>query len=67
MARAIVQSFHGRRDASHRLNIPKDDCMLHIVRLIERRHPTGARVLVPALVALLSAALALGITLLALR
>lgn len=41
--------------------------MLHIVRLIERRHPTAARVLVPVLVALLSAALALGIALLALR
>lgn len=67
MARAIVQSFHGRRDGSHRQNIPKDDHMLHIVRLIARRHPTAARVLVPALVALLSAALALGIALLALR
>jgi hypothetical protein len=41
--------------------------MLHIVRLIERRHPAAARVLVRALVALLTAALALGVALLALR
>jgi hypothetical protein len=67
MARALVQAFHRRRDASHRRKIPKEGYMLHIVRLIERRHPTAARVLVPVLVALLSAALALGIALLALR
>jgi hypothetical protein len=41
--------------------------MLHLVRLIERRHPSAARVLGPALVALLSAALALGVALLVLR
>lgn len=35
--------------------------MLHIVRLIERRHPAAARHLVPLLVMLLSAALAAGI------
>lgn len=41
--------------------------MLHIVRLIERRHPAAARILIPALVVLLTAALALGAALLALR
>lgn len=37
--------------------------MLHLVRLIERRHPAAARLLIPLLVALLSAALAAGIAL----
>lgn len=41
--------------------------MLHLVRLLEHRHPTAAHVLIPALVALLSAALSLGVALLALR
>lgn len=40
--------------------------MLHIVRLIERRHP-AARRLVPLLVTLLSVALAAGIAIALLR
>lgn len=41
--------------------------MLHIVRLLERRHSAAARFLVPLLVVLLTVALALGVALLTLR
>ncbi|GAA4861379.1 hypothetical protein [Luteimonas vadosa] len=41
--------------------------MLHLVRLIERRNPSANRLVVPLLVVVLTAALALGVALLVLR